>query len=194
MKKLTNTLRIIGQSILILVFGLAGGLLLEFKIPGHRTFTDNDAGVLAMVYGIFIIIGLGLILNSFIFKLKNHWKKFRVGVLVFVLGFAITVFIPRDFIIWTFLGNKESEFISVNENEFDYVWVKLELFKNNKFLCSSSNIELTVENIGKYELTEKSINLIFENEKSDFIGTKFEIIKDTVYCVNCKNAIKLIKN
>jgi hypothetical protein len=48
--KFINILRVIGQTLLIIVFGLAGSLLFEFRIPGHQTFTDNDAGPLALVY------------------------------------------------------------------------------------------------------------------------------------------------
>ena len=84
-KKLTNIIRIVGQLISISIFVLVGGLLVHFRIPGNNTFTDNDAGPLALVYGIFLIIGIGLLLNSLIFKQKNHWKKYRTGIIVLVI-------------------------------------------------------------------------------------------------------------
>ena len=202
--KLINVIRIIGQLISISIFGLVGGLLFYFRIPGNETFTDNDAGPLALVYGIFIIIGIGLLLNSLIFKQKNHWKKYRTGVLVFVIGFGVLVFIPRNVIKWTFFGEKKMEFTSIKNPEF--IWVKLELYKNNDFLCSTSHGgEMTVENIGKYELKNDNLNLFFKNETSEHIkkyyktltnniGTNYRILNDTLICIDCEKEIKLEKN
>lgn len=199
MNQLINILRIIGQSILILVFGLAGSLLFEFRIPGHQTFTDNDAGPLAFVYGVFIIIGFGLLLNSLIFK--NHWSKFRIGVMIFVIGFGLAVFLPRNVIKWSFFGEKKMEFTSI-ENP-DFIWVKLELYKNNDFLCSTSDGgEMTIENLGRYELKNNNLKLSFKNEiskhvikhyktLSNNIGTEYKISNDTLFCVDCEKEIKL---
>lgn len=135
MNQLLTALRIIGQFILILIFGLTGGFLFEFRIPGHHTFTDDDAGPLTLVYEIFIIVGFGLLLNSFIFKLNNHWSRFRIGVIVFVVGFGLAVFLPKNVVKWTFLGEKKMEFTSIENS--DFIWVKLELYQNNNFLYSS---------------------------------------------------------
>ena len=157
-KKLINIIRIIGQLISISIFGLAGGLLFHFRIPGNRTFTDNDAGPLAFIYGIFLIIGIGILLNSLIFKQKNHWRKYRTGIIVFVIGFGFLVFIPRDVIKWTFFGGKKTEFISIKNP--DFIWVKLELYKNNDFLCSTSHGgEMTEETLGKYKLKDNLLEL-----------------------------------
>lgn len=204
MDKLIVVLRIIGQFISILIFGFAGGFLIHFKIPGNNTFTDDDAGALALVYGIFIIIGIGLILNSFVFKLKNHWGTFRIGVMIFVIGLSIAVFLPRDLIKWTYFGKKKMVFTSI-ENP-SYIWVKLELYKKNDFLCTTSlGGEMTVENLGKYELKNNYLKLSFKNEISEHdkkyyktlyhnIGTNYIIIKDTLICKDCDSDIKLIKN
>ena len=204
MNQLINILRIIGQSILILVFGLAGGLLFEFRIPGHHTFTDNDAGPLSLVYGIFIIIGLGLLLNSLIFKLKSHWSKFRIGVMIFVIGFGLAVFLPRDIIKWTYFGEKEMEFTSI-END-DFIWVRLQLYKNNDFLCSTSHGgEMTEETLGEYKLKNNVLELHLKNEISEHtkkgyhtlyknIGTKYRVSNDTLVCLDCEKEIKLKKN
>jgi hypothetical protein len=105
---------------LILVFGFVGSLLFHFKFPGNQTFTDNDVVILSMFYGLFIFIGIGLTLNSFLFILKNHWKKFRIGVMIFAIGFLIVVFVPRELVVWTLYGEQKSEFTSVNTNESDY--------------------------------------------------------------------------
>lgn len=199
-----NIIRIIGQALLVVVFGLAGGLLFVFRIPGHQTFTDNDAGPLALIYGIFIIIGLGLLLNSIIFKIKNHWSKLRIGIMIFVIGFGLAVFLPREVIKWIFLGEKKMEFTSLENPKF--IWVKLELYKNNQFLCSTSEGgEMTVENLGKYELENNSLNLIFENKISGHvkkyyktlyknIGTNYQLLNDTLICIDCENDIILKKS
>ena len=203
-KKLINIIRIIGQLISISIFGLAGGLLVHFRIPGNRTFTDNDAGPLTLFYGIFLIIGIGLLLNSLIFRHKNHWKKYRTGIIVFVIGFGLLVFIPRDVIKWTFFGGKKMEFTSVRNS--DFIWVKLELYKNNDFLCSTSHGgEMTEETLGEYKLKNNVLELHLKNGISEHtkkgyqtlyknIGTKYQILNDTLICIDCEKEIKLKKN
>jgi hypothetical protein len=203
MDQFKNILRVIGQSVLIIVFGLSGSLLFEFRIPGHQIFTDNDAGVLGLVYLVFIITGIGLLFNSLIFLVDNHWKKYRIGVLVFIFGFALAVFLPRDVIKWTFLGEKKMQFTSMENPEL--IWVKLELYKNNDFLCSTSDAEMTVENLGKYVLESNTLKLSFKNEitekvKKNYktltenIGTNYKIFNDTLICIDCESEIKLKKN
>jgi hypothetical protein len=202
-KKLTNIIRIVGQLISISIFVLVGGLLVHFRIPGNNTFTDNDAGPLALVYGIFLIIGIGLLLNSLIFKQKNHWKKYRTGIIVLVIGFGLLVFIPRDVIKWTFFGGKKMEFTSIKNS--DFIWVKLELYKNNDFLCSTSHGgEMTEETLGEYKLKNNVLELYLKNGISEHtknrsqtlyenIGTKYRILNDTLICMNCEKEIKLKK-
>jgi hypothetical protein len=202
-KKLTNIIRIVGQLISISIFVLVGGLLVHFRIPGNNTFTDNDAGPLALVYGIFLIIGIGILLNSLIFKQKNHWKKYRTGIIVLVIGFGLLVFIPRDVIKWTFFGGKKMEFTSIKNS--DFIWVKLELYKNNDFLCSTSHGgEMTEETLGEYKLKNNVLELYLKNGISEHtknrsqtlyenIGTKYRILNDTLICMNCEKEIKLKK-
>ncbi|MDG5493221.1 hypothetical protein [Psychroserpens sp. SPM9] len=202
--KLMNIIRIAGQLISVSIFALAGGLLVHFRIPGNRTFTDNDAGPLTLVYGIFLIIGIGLLLNSLIFKQKNHWKKYRAGIIVFVIGFGLLVFMPRDVIKWTFFGGKKMEFTSIKNP--DFIWVKLELYKNNDFLCSTSHGgEMTEETLGKYKLKDNVLELHLKNGISEHtkkgyqtlyenIGTKYRMLNDTLICIDCEKEIKLKKN
>ncbi|WP_370173696.1 hypothetical protein [Leeuwenhoekiella palythoae] len=203
-EKLISTIRIIGQLISVSIFGLVGSLLFHFRIPGNETYTDNDAGPLALVYGIFIIIGIGLLINSLILRQKNHWKKYRIGVLIFVVGFGLAVFLPRKIIKWTYLGGKEMEFTSI-ENP-DFIWVQLELYKNNYFLCSTSyGGEITIENLGEYEIKNNNLKLSFKNETSghvkkfyktlsENIGTNYRISNDTLICMDCEKEIKLKKD
>ncbi|MFS4482269.1 hypothetical protein ACKGJY_04585 [Hyunsoonleella sp. 2307UL5-6] len=203
-KKLINIIRIVGQLISISIFVLVGGLLVHFRIPGNNTFTDNDAGPLALVYGIFLIIGIGLLLNSLIFKQKNHWKKYRTGIIVLVIGFGLLVFIPRDVVKWTFFGGKKLEFTSIKNP--DFIWVKLELYKNNDFLCSTSHGgEMTEETFGEYKLKNNVLELHLKNGISEHtknryktlyenIGTKYRILNDTLICMDCEKEIKLKKN
>jgi len=202
--KLLSIIRIIGQLISILIFGLAGGLLFEFRIPGHQTFTDNDSGIFGLVYIVFIIVGIGLLINSLIFKEKKHWRKYRIGVLIFVIGFGVLVFIPRNVIKWTFFGEKKMEFTSIKNP--DFIWVKLELYKNNDFLCSTSHAgEMTEETLGKYKLKNNLLELhlkngISEHTKNGYqtlyenIGTKYRILNDTLICIDCEKEIKLKKS
>ena len=204
MDKLIDVIRIVGQFISISIFGLAGGFLFHFRLPGNNTFTDNDAGPLALVFGIFLISGIGLLLNSLIFKQKNHWKIYRTVIIVFVIGFGLLVFMPRDVIKWTFFGGKKMEFTSIKNP--DFIWVKLELYKNNDFLCSTSyGGEMTEETLGKYKLKDNVLELHLKNGISEHtkkgyqtlyknIGTKYQILNDTLICIDCEKEIKLRTN
>ena len=204
MKKLKTILRIIGNSIAISIFGLVGVLLFEFRIPGHQNYTDHDSMFMGIANIIFVFIGISLIINSSIFRVKNHWKKFRTGVIILVIGFGLAVFLPREIIKWTFFGEKKVEFTSLKNP--DFIWVNLELYKNNNFLCSTSHGgEMTVENLGKYELKNNNLKLSFENGISEHakkyyktlsknIGTSYKILNDTLICLDCEKEIKLKKN
>jgi hypothetical protein len=135
--------------------------------------------------------------------LMNHWKKFRIGVLIFVICFGLAVFLPRDVIKWTFFGEKKMEFTSIKNS--DFIWVKLELYKNKDFLCSTSHAaEMTEETLGQYTLKNNILELHLKNEISkhtkngyqtlyENIGTKYQILNDTLICLDCEYEIKLKK-
>ncbi|WP_299684116.1 hypothetical protein [uncultured Dokdonia sp.] len=139
-----------------------------------------------------------------IFKQKKHWEKYRIGLLVFVIGFGLAVFLPRDIIKWTYFGKKEMEFTSI-ENA-DFIWVRLELYKNNDFLCSTSHGgEMTEETLGEYNLKNNVLELHLKNEISEHtkkrcqilyknIGTKYRVSNDSLVCLDCEKEIKLKKN
>ena len=192
-RKLKTTLRNIVQIIPILVFCCIGSYLFYFRIPGNHTFTDNDLVFSALLYGLFILFGIGLTLYSFFQIIKAHQVKLRRGVMIFTIGFLIVVLLPREFIVWTFLGEKKIEYNALKTNDSNYISVTLQLHENNSFVSSSSNFNLTEEKIGNYKLTDKSLCLTFENEKSKLIGTRFEITNDTMYCLDCDFEIKLLK-
>jgi hypothetical protein len=155
------------------------------------------------VYGVFLIIGIGLIINSLVFNHKKHWKKYRIGLLIFVIGFGLTIFLPRDIIKWTFFGKKEMEFTSI-ENA-DFIWVRLELYKNNDFLSSTSHGgEMTEEILGEYKLKNNILELHLKNEISEHtkkgyktlyknIGTRYRVSNDTLVCLDCEKEIRLKK-
>jgi hypothetical protein len=199
-----NIIRFAGQLITLSIFGFVGGILVYFRIPGNRTFTDNDSGPLFLFYGIFIIVGIGLFLNSIIFKQKKHWTNYRTGVLFLVIVFGLAIFLPRDVIKWTYFGKKESEFTSSQNS--DLIWVRLELYKNNGFLCSTSHGgEMTEETLGEYKRKDDILELLLKNEVSEHtqtgyptlyenIGTKYRISNDTLICLDCEMEIKLKQN
>jgi hypothetical protein len=186
--------RIIGQLLTIFVFVFSGVGLFHFRLPGNHSFTDNDLAVSAILYAIFFMTGIGLIVNSFFFIIKSHWKKYRVGVLAFVFGCILAIVVPRQFIFWIAFGKQESEFVTVDVDNSSDVMIQLKLFKNNKFVSTSTNFHLTKENIGTYIKSDTLLRLTFPNEKSQLIGTKFKIQNDTLYCEDCSSEITLIKD
>ena len=95
------------------------------------------------------------------------------------------------------------EFTSI-ENA-DFIWVRLELYKNNDFLCSTSHGgEMTEETLGEYKIKNKVLELRLKNGISEHtkkgymilyknIGTEYRILNDTLICIDCEKEIKLIK-
>jgi energy-coupling factor transporter transmembrane protein EcfT len=193
MKKTGNFLRIIGQSIMLIAICLVGFCLIYPRIPGYNTSTDHDAGPWYFLYVTFIILTSAFLINTIIFLYKKHWKVYRLLVLSLITGLIISIFTPRKYILRLFLGEMKVEYRSVNTKNLKYYWIQIELFDNNNFLSSSSNYNLTIENIGKYELSEELLILQFENKQSDFMGKEFKINQDTLYCKDCKSEIKLIR-
>jgi hypothetical protein len=140
------------------------------------------------------MMGIGLIINSFFFLMKNHWKKYRIGILVFAFGFMMAVLLPRQLTIWIALGPQESEFTALDVDNSSDVSIQLELFENKKFLSTSTNFHRTEENIGTYTKRDALLHLTFHNKKSKLIGTKFKVQNDTLYCIDCSSVTTLVKD
>ncbi|WP_281765484.1 hypothetical protein [Neptunitalea lumnitzerae] len=198
-----NFLRASGQLVFIVLYILIGKLVFQFKIPGYKIVTDGDEGFIAFFYFLLIVLGLGLLLNSYIFLLKGHWKKFRIAVMLIVFVLALVFGVPSKVVNSFYFGEQVSTYSSI-QNE-DLIWTDIKLFENHKFLYSSSlGGEIMVENIGTYEMKNNSLKLFFENKQFDYreeyykvlyenIGTEYTLDNDTLVCENCKSDIQLIK-
>lgn len=184
MKK--NGLIITGQAISVLLFLLLGCFLIHMKIPGNGAICDSEQIILFETWIIFILLGIGLLINSWIFYLKKKWKKYRIGIILMIMIFFFVSAIPRTIIMSTIYG-KETNLIEGNTP----VYIKIKLYKNGNFFAYTYDTSCESENIGTYQLIDNKLNLSFKNEKSEYLGTEYQIENEWVNCLDCENKGKL---
>ena len=180
---LKNVLIIIGQIITVLLFLLTGSLLIHMKIPENGAICDPEQIMLFGTWIIFISLGIGLLINSWIFYLKGKWKKYRVGIISTTLIFF---FFLRQIIITIYFG-KEIKLIEGN----DLIHIEVKLYDNGKFFAYTYDISCESENIGTYTLTDNKLYLKFKSEKPKYLGTEYQIENEVVKCLDCKNKYDL---
>lgn len=205
MSIIKNITRIIGQSISIFIFSNMCLVFFEYKIPGNHTHTDDDAALIFCAYVIVLVLGIGLFINSIFYRRRNHWKYYRVLVMVYVLIVSATLLISREFVVRFYLGEKKVKYLSTGDYFPDMIRTKLVLYENNNFLCTSSyGGEITVETTGKYKKENDSLSLSFVNKEaahiekyyqtlSNNIGTRYGVQNDTLICLDCEIRMKLIQ-
>ena len=183
---LKSVLIIIGQVFTVLLFLLLGFLLIHMKIPGNGATCDPEQTILFGTWLIFILLGIGLLINSWIFYSKWKWKKYRVGIIstIFIF-FFLTIFLRQ--IIMTINYGKETYLIEGN----DPVYIKIELYANGKFFAYTYDTSCESENIGTYKLIDNKLTFKFKSEKSEYLGTEYRIENNLVDCLDCKNKYEL---
>jgi hypothetical protein len=195
MDQFLKVLRIIGQVLTLSSIVLFAYPLIELKLPGKRIFTDQDQIGMAIFGALFFITTFGLLLNSTIMFSKKHWKNYRLIAVIISVIFISLVLLPRENIVKLILGKPNHSFNRVDKNEkYATATMKIRLFENGKFLSETYDAHLNNENIGNYTFENGNLNLDFHNEKSEYMGTEFKMINDTLNCLNCKEKVKLIKN
>lgn len=195
MNQFFKVLRIAGQvTMLSLLFFLAY-VLIDLKLPGQRTFTDQDQVGWALFGTLFYVLAFGLLINSIFQLYRNHWRNYRIIVAVVTTVIIFLVISPREKYVNLLLGKPDLTYTRVDKNE-NYLTasVSIKLFENGKFLSETYDAHLNNENIGNYIFENGTLKLDFENEQSEYMGTEYKIINDTLQCMDCSEKVKLIKN
>lgn len=182
--KLKSILIIIGQVITVLLFLLLGFLLIDMKIPGNGAICDPEQIMLLRTWIFFILLGIGLFINSWIFYSK--WKKYRIGIISMVLFFFFLSIFLRQIIMLINYG-KEINLLEGN----DPVYIKIKLYDNGKFFAYTYDASCESENIGTYKLTDNKLIFKFKREKSEYLGTEYRIENNLVDCLDCENKYQL---
>lgn len=71
------------------------------------------------------------------------------------------------------------------------VFIKIQLFENGRFFANTFDVSCDRESVGTYELSKNTLQLHFENENPDYLGTKYRIENSVVNCLNCDQDYKL---
>lgn len=181
-----NTLIIAGQIIITSLILLLGYLLIDMKIPGNGALCDAEQIILFGVWIIFILLTFGLIINSWIFYIKEKWKKYRILSIVISSILIILAISFRQIILTTYYGKEKS--IIEGQNPIN---IKIQLFENGKFFAYTYDISCESESIGTYKLTNNLLKLKYKNKKSDYLGTEYRIENGNVNCLDCENNYEL---
>lgn len=166
---------------------------LYFTFPGHFEFCDAGQELIFYQAVLTFVAILGVIINSIIFYKKKYWKSYRVFTITLNITMILCVLFSRTASI-NFLFGKE---IATIENHSDEVpLVTLHLYANHRFISTTYDASCTIENIGTYQLTETSLNLYFEDTPSEYLGALYEIIDDTLFCVESNSApsLRIVQN
>ncbi len=194
MNQFLKVLRIVGQVLILSFLFLFAYPLIELKLPGKRIFTDQDQIGMVIFGALFFITAFGLLLNSTIMFSKNHWRNYRLIASIATVILVSLILLPRENFVKIILGKPNHSFNRVDKNEkYATASIKIRLFENGKFLSETYDAHLNNENIGNYTFKNGNLILDFVNEKSEYIGTEFKMINDTLNCLNCKEKVKLIK-
>lgn len=176
---------VVGQIISVLLFLFLGSLLINMKILGNGAICDPEQIFLFGTWLIFISLGIGLLVNSWFFYLKGKWKKYRVGLIFIISIFLFLSIFLRQIIM---IGYGEGKFLIERD---DRIYVKIKLYNNGDFFAYTYDLSCESENIGIYKLKGNILTLEFKNEKSEYLGTKYQIENNLVNCLDCKNKYEL---
>jgi hypothetical protein len=173
-------LRVLGQSILLLIVLLVGSLLIWERIPGNGSICDPGQHFYFVAWVIFIGLSSALIINSWFFLKRNHWKQYRIAALTIVTLLLMIAFSIRPMVFSLTYGNEK--YVLENQEE-SFEQIKLKLYENEKFFSWTYDMGCQIENTGTYTFEKGRIVLSFDNKKSDYIGTEYLIADKRFVCV-----------
>ena len=182
--------RILGQIISVSLVLFFGSFLIEFNIPGNGGLCDPEQIFFAGFWMIFLLISIGLIINSLVYYQKNKWKNYRIAVIILTIILLFFSVFTREIVMTTYYG-KPINIIKGTEP----VIVKIQLYKNGKFFAYTYDAACEIENTGTYSLSDNILTLNFKEEKSKYLGTTYKIENNHVHCTDCEENYELtIKN
>ncbi|WP_420571205.1 hypothetical protein [Kordia sp.] len=166
--------------ILFFIIGVLSFSLIYLKIPGYGGLCDADQIVFVLVWFVFFVTSVGFMLNSWIFYNKNNWKPYRIFAISVTAALIFLCIFLRQIIMFVQFGNEK--YVIEGEN---FVFVKIQLFENGRFFAKTFDVACDRESVGTYELSKNTLELHFENENPDYLGTTYQIKNSEVICLNC---------
>ncbi|WP_298419978.1 hypothetical protein [uncultured Kordia sp.] len=182
-------LKIIGQVIMLSIVLVFGIILIWEQLPGNRNICDAGSIYYVIAWFIFIITTIALLLNSWVFFNKQNWTKYRLIIITICISLIFTSFSIR-WLIFQVSYNQEKYSFESTENSFQFIEIKL--YENGKFYAQTYDMSCQMEHIGTYTIQENEITILFKNQKSKYIGTKYLMKNTTLVCLNnCNNTIEM---
>ncbi len=185
--KFKKFLIIFGQIITISLALLFGTFLIYLKIPGNGALCDPEQIMYAGTWFVFILLVLGILINSLNNYVKGKWKSYRIVSITLIITLLISSIFTRNIVMAIYYG-KEKNVIEVENPQY----VKIRLFENGRFFAYTYDASCETENIGTYKLSNHILKLTFENEKSKYLGTTYIIQSNNVRCLDCKDNYELM--
>ncbi len=173
-------LKIIGQTIALGFVIFLGTFLIWEQFPGNKIICDAEQLNYLFLRLIFVIISIALIINSWVFLKKNSSNKYRITIIIFCFLINLIFIFIRSLIFNFSYGNEKH--IIKNTDIYETL-VEIKLYENGKFYAWTYDMGCQLENVGTYIMKENKLTLIFESEKSKYLGTQFLIKNDVVLCL-----------
>ncbi|PQJ65918.1 hypothetical protein [Polaribacter butkevichii] len=184
--KIKKILTIIGQVIVLSIISLIGIIFIYMNIPGNGAICDAESIFLLGFILTFTILIIGFIINTINFHNQGKWKKYRIISIIYVCTLVILSISFRGILFSTTYGKQK---IVIESNSFPLI--KLELYESGRFFSNTLGIGCETENIGTFSLNNNVLKLNYNNEKSEYLGTKYKIENKNVICLDCKNKSEL---
>lgn len=187
-----NIFKIVGQFLAVIFTGLLGILLTYEEIPGNESICDAGQADYVFAWFLFSVFSFFLIINSAIFYQKKNWVKYRIIVIsTFSLLLFLSLFI-KSITFFIFYGNEKYVIERAKES---FELIDLKLYENKRFHSWTFDMGCQVGNVGTYTITDKRLTLKFEDVKSEYLGTRYQIENNNIKCLDCDNdLIFKIKN
>lgn len=183
---LKNVFIVFGQTILVLLFLLIGLSFINNQIPGHRSICDAENIFIFEASILFVLIGIGLFINSWYHLANNKWKTYRILLITIIpIIFCLSLFL-RQMIVPIFFGKEITRIEGINP-----INVKIALFKNGKFIAYTYDISCERENTGTYKRIGNVLTLKFEDQILKYLGVTYKIESDSVKCLDCSLDLRL---
>ncbi len=175
-----NTLKKIFQVILGLISFLIGVGYIFWRLPGNFIFCDPDQ---------IFIFQIGLIFSvSFLWFLilVSRTEDYRDTIFIISFCFLGSMFLTSPILKFINYGIVNQNYV---HDEMALIYMKL--YKNGKFISSTYDGGCQIENTGTYEINNKEMILSFNDEKSEYLGTRYTLNNSFLECSNCTYQLNL---
>ncbi|MFI2742199.1 hypothetical protein ACG2LH_05630 [Zhouia sp. PK063] len=76
---------------------------------------------------------------------------------------------------------------TITNQDNAYTLIKIRLFKNHKFISQTYDLGCNVENTGTYKLTANKLTLMFNEEKSEYLESRYQLKNNVLISLASEN-------